>query len=152
MIRIFFFCCCFLQFSGGLVLVGVFLLLWVYDMVDMVGGDIYLVLCLLQFYKIKLVINKSVVCFVLVVVVEQQKIFSKYNFDVEFVNFGNFIDVLLEVIVIGKVDVGVGMVLCWLKVLEQGFDVKFIVGIYGGCLNLLMVKDLLFGGFESLKG
>ena len=46
--------------------------------------------------RIKLAINKSAVCLAPVAVAEQQKIFSKYNLDVEFVNFGNSTDVLLE--------------------------------------------------------
>ncbi|RZA55244.1 ABC transporter substrate-binding protein, partial [Citrobacter koseri] len=81
-----------------------------------------------------------------------QKIFSKYNLDVEFVNFGNSTDVLLEAIATGKADAGVGMALRWLKALEQGFDVKLTAGTHGGCLNLLTAKDSPFGGLESLKG
>ncbi|STT72680.1 nitrate/sulfonate/bicarbonate ABC transporter periplasmic protein [Klebsiella pneumoniae] len=87
-----------------------------------------------------------------VAVAEQQKIFSKYNLDVEFVNFGNSTDVLLEAIATGKADAGVGMALRWLKALEQGFDVKLTAGTHGGCLNLLTAKDSPFGGLESLKG
>lgn len=66
--------------------------------------------------------------------------FSKYNLDVEFVNFGNSTDVLLEAIATGKADAGVGMALRWLKALEQGFDVKLTAGTHGGCLNLLTAK------------
>ncbi len=61
--------------------------------------------------------------------------------DVEFVNFGNSTDVLLEAIATGKADAGVGMALRWLKALEQGFDVKLTAGTHGGCLNLLTAKD-----------
>ncbi len=80
------------------------------------------------------------------------KIFSKYNLDVEFVNFGNSTDVLLEAIATGKADAGVGMALRWLKALEQGFDVKLTAGTHGGCLNLLTAKASPFNGLESLKG
>ncbi len=71
----------------------------------------------------------------------QQQEFSKYNLDVEFVNFGSSTDVLLEAIATGKADAGVGMALRWLKALEQGFDVKLTAGTHGGCLNLLTAKD-----------
>lgn len=142
----------FLQLSGGLALAGVSLPLWAHDMADMAGGDTHPALRLPQPYKIKLAINKSAVCLAPVAVAEQQKIFSKYNLDVEFVNFGNSTDVLLEAIATGKADAGVGMALRWLKALEQGFDVKLTAGTHGGCLNLLTAKDSPFGGLESLKG
>ena len=79
----------FLQLSGGLALAGVSLPLWAHDMADMAGGDAHPALRLPQPYKIKLAINKSAVCLAPVAVAEQQKIFSKYNLDVEFVNFGS---------------------------------------------------------------
>lgn len=122
--------------------------LWAHDMADMAGGDTHPALRLPQPYKIKLAINKSAVCLAPVAVAEQQKIFSKYNLDVEFVNFGNSTDVLLEAIATGKADAGVGMALRWLKALEQGFDVKLTAGTHGGCLNLLTAKDSPFGGLE----
>ncbi|THL64375.1 aliphatic sulfonate ABC transporter substrate-binding protein [Klebsiella pneumoniae subsp. pneumoniae] len=142
----------FLQLSGGLALAGVSLPLWAHDMADMAGGDAHPALRLPEPYKIKLAINKSAVCLAPVAVAEQQKIFSKYNLDVEFVNFGSSTDVLLEAIATGKADAGVGMALRWLKALEQGFDVKLTAGTHGGCLNLLTAKDSPFGGLESLKG
>lgn len=104
---------------------------------------------LAQPYKIKLAINKSAVCLAPVAVAEQQKIFTKYNLDVEFVNFGNSTDVLLEAIATGKADAGVGMALRWLKALEQGFDVKLTAGTHGGCLNLLTAKNSPFGGWRA---
>ena len=86
----------FLQLSGGLALAGVSLPLWAHDMADMAGGDTHPALRLPEPYKIKLAINKSAVCLAPVAVAEQQKIFSKYNLDVEFVNFGNSTDVPLQ--------------------------------------------------------
>lgn len=105
----------FLQLSGGLALAGVSLPLWAHDMAEMASGDAHPALRLPEPYKIKLAINKSAVCLAPVAVAEQQKIFSKYNLDVEFVNFGNSTDVLLEAIATGKADAGVGMALRWLK-------------------------------------
>lgn len=114
----------FLRLTGSLALAGASLPLWAHDMAAMASGEEHLALRLAQPYKIKLAINKSAVCLAPVAVAEQQKIFSKYNLDVEFVNFGNSTDVLLEAIATGKADAGVGMALRWLKALEQGFDVK----------------------------
>ena len=73
----------FLQLSGGLALAGVSLPLWAHDMAEMASGDAHPALRLPQPYKIKLAINKSAVCLAPVAVAEQQKIFSKYNLDVE---------------------------------------------------------------------
>ena len=142
----------FLRLTGSLALAGASLPLWAHDMAAMASGEEHPALRLAQPYKIKLAINKSAVCLAPVAVAEQQKIFSKYNLDVEFVNFGNSTDVLLEAIATGKADAGVGMALRWLKALEQGFDVKLTAGTHGGCLNLLTAKNSPFGGLESLKG
>ena len=101
----------FLQLSGGLALAGVSLPLWAHDMANMASGDAHPALRLPEPYKIKLAINKSAVCLAPVAVAEQQKIFSKYNLDVEFVNFGNSTDVLLEAIATGKADAGDGAAL-----------------------------------------
>ncbi len=101
----------FLRLTGGLALAGASLPLWAHDMAAMARGDEHPALRLAQPYKIKLAINKSAVCLAPVAVAEQQKIFSKYNLDVEFVNFGNSTDVLLEAIATGKADAGVGMAL-----------------------------------------
>lgn len=105
----------FLRLTGSLTLAGASLPLWAHDMAAMTSGEEHPALRLAQPYKIKLAINKSAVCLAPVAVAEQQKIFSKYNLDVEFVNFGNSTDVLLEAIATGKADAGVGMALRWLE-------------------------------------
>lgn len=145
----------FLQLSGGTMLAAAAWPLWAHTMTTMPaegGNGENLALRLAEPYKLKLAINKSAVCLAPVAVAEQQKFFSKYNLEVEFVNFGNSTDVLLEAIATGKADAGVGMALRWLKALEQGFDVKLTAGTHGGCLNLLTAKNSPFGGLESLKG
>ncbi|MVT04503.1 ABC transporter substrate-binding protein [Enterobacter sp. 10-1] len=142
----------FLRLSAGTALAATAWPLWAHDMAAMPAEGENLALRLAEPYKIKLAINKSAVCLAPVAVAEQQKFFSKYNLDVEFVNFGNSTDVLLEAIATGKADAGVGMALRWLKALEQGFDVKLTAGTHGGCLNLLTAKNSPFGGLESLKG
>lgn len=135
----------FLQLSGGTMLAAAAWPLWAHTMTTMPaegGNGENLALRLAEPYKLKLAINKSAVCLAPVAVAEQQKFFSKYNLEVEFVNFGNSTDVLLEAIATGKADAGVGMALRWLKALEQGFDVKLTAGTHGGCLNLLTAKKI----------
>lgn len=124
--------------------------LWAHDHIPPSSQN--LALRLPEPVKIKLAVNKSAVCLAPVTVAEQQKFFSKYNLDVELVNFGNSTDVLLEAIATGKADAGVGMALRWLKALEQGFDVKLTAGTHGGCLNLLTAKQSPFTQLEKLKG
>ncbi len=107
---------------------------------------------LAQPFKLKLAINQSAVCIAPVTVAQQQNLFSKYNLDVEFVNFGNSTDMLLEAIATGKADAGIGMALRWIKALEQGFDVKLTAGTHGGCMSLLTAKDSPYDSLEKLKG
>ncbi|TWE01362.1 NMT1/THI5 like protein [Pseudomonas sp. AG1028] len=101
--------------------------------------------------KIKLATNLNAVCLAPVAVADSQGIFKRHNLEVEFVNFGNSTEVLLESMATGKADAATGMALRWLKALEQGFDVKLTAGTHGGCLRLLTLDD---GpkSFEALKG
>ncbi|PWC13393.1 ABC transporter substrate-binding protein [Brenneria corticis] len=103
-------------------------------------------------YKLKLAINQNAVCIAPVAIAQQQNFFSKYNLDVEYVNFGNSTDMLLESISTGIADAAIGMALRWLKALEQGFDVKLTAGTHGGCLNLITAKNSPFTSLETLKG
>lgn len=101
--------------------------------------------------KIKLAINLNAVCIAPVTVADDQGFFRNHNLDVEFVNFGNSTEVLLESLATGKADAAVGMALRWLKALEQGFDVKLTAGTHGGCLRLIGQEN---GPrtYEELKG
>lgn len=101
--------------------------------------------------KVRLAVNLNAVCIAPVSVAATQGIFERHNLDVEFVNFGNSTDVLLESMATGKADAAVGMALRWLKALEQGFDVKLTAGTHGGCMRLLTLTD---GpkSLEALKG
>lgn len=145
----------FLSLSSGLLaaplLAGISPKLFAHDMSAMPQAESH-ALRLPTPYKLKLAINQSAVCIAPVTVAEQQRLFSKYNLDVEFVNFGSSTDLLLEAIATGKADAGIGMALRWLKALEQGFDVKLTAGTHGGCLNLLTSKDSPFTRLDTLKG
>jgi len=79
-------------------------------------------------------------------------IFEKHNLDVELVNFGGSTDQLLEAIGSGKADVGIGMILRWLKPLEQGFDVKLVAGVHGGCSYLVGSRRAGITDIDSLRG
>jgi NitT/TauT family transport system substrate-binding protein len=103
-------------------------------------------------HPLKLAINLNAVCLAPVVIAHGQGFFTRHNLDVEFVNFGNSTEVLLEAIATGKADAGIGMALRWLKALEQGFDVKLTAGTHGGCLRLLSASNGSIRSLEDLKG
>ena len=98
---------------------------------------------------IKLAWNTGAVCGAPVAVAKHNGFFEKHGLDVEFVNFAGSTEQLLEAIATGKADVGHGMALRWLKPLEQGFDVKIVAGVHGGCMRLLTAKA---GGITELAG
>lgn len=102
--------------------------------------------------KLKLAINLNAVCLAPVVVAHSEGFFNKHNLDVEFVNFGNSTEVLLEAIATNKADAGIGMALRWLKALEQGFDVKLTAGTHGGCMRLLSANGSAIASLADLKG
>jgi NitT/TauT family transport system substrate-binding protein len=87
--------------------------------------------------KIKFTWNQNALCTSAVPIAVDRGIFDKYGLDVELINFGGSTDQLLEAIGSGHADAGIGMILRWLKPLEQGFDVKLVAGIHGGCSYLV---------------
>ncbi|MGD0107976.1 MAG: ABC transporter substrate-binding protein [Rhodopila sp.] len=91
--------------------------------------------------KVTLAWMPTALCHIAVPVAEKQGFFQKHNLDVEFVNWAGSTDLLLEAISTGKADAGVGMVLRWLKPMEQGFDVKLTAGTHGGCMHVLAASD-----------
>lgn len=102
--------------------------------------------------KLKLSWNQTAVCSVQVPVAIDYDFFKKQNLDVELVNFSGSTDQLLEAIATGKSDAGVGMALRWLKPLEQGFDVKIIAGLHGGCLRAITPAKSDITKVTDLKG
>lgn len=101
---------------------------------------------------LKLAWNASSICLSGPLVGVEQRIFEKYNLDVELINFGGSTDQLLEAIATAKADAGVGMALRWLKPLEQGFDVKITAGTHGGCMRLLAPTASGIRQLADLKG
>jgi NitT/TauT family transport system substrate-binding protein len=87
--------------------------------------------------KIRLAWNANAICLAPALLAKEYGIYAQNGLDVELVNFAGSTDQLLEAISTGKADAGVGMILRWIKPLEQGFDVKLIAGTHGGCLRVV---------------
>ena len=102
--------------------------------------------------SIKLAWNANAVCLSPVPLAQQKGIFAKHNLNVEFVNYAGSTDQLLEAISTGKADAGVGMILRWLKPLEQGFDVRLVAGTHGGCSRMVGSKKAGVSNVQSLRG
>ncbi len=103
--------------------------------------------------KIRLAWNANAVCLAPALLAREYGIYERNGLDVELVNFAGSTDQLLEAISTGKADAGVGMILRWIKPLEQGFDVKLIAGTHGGCMRV--VGSRRFGitdDVQSLRG
>jgi NitT/TauT family transport system substrate-binding protein len=102
--------------------------------------------------KVTLAWNENAICTAAVPVAIKQGIFAKYGLSVDFVNFSGSTDQLLEAIATGKADGAVGMALRWLKPLDQGFDVKLVAGLHGGCMRLLSDPSSGIKSLSDLKG
>jgi len=105
-----------------------------------------------SFDKITLSWNQSALCLSSSAVGLHDGIFRKHGLDVELINFAGSTDLLLEAIATGKADAGTGMILRWLKPLEQGFDVKLTAGIHGGCSYLVTARNRNINSIADLKG
>jgi len=86
--------------------------------------------------KLRLAWNATAICLAPALLAKEYGIYAKHGLDVELVNFAGSTDQLLEAISTGKADAGVGMIMRWIKPLEQGFDVKLIAGTHGGCARM----------------
>jgi len=103
--------------------------------------------------QVKLAWNANAICLAPALLAKEHGIYEKFGLDVELVNFAGSTDQLLEAISTGKADAGVGMILRWIKPLEQGFDVRLIAGTHGGCIRVLgSRRHGITDNVESLKG
>lgn len=91
--------------------------------------------------RIRLAWNPVALCLAPVVLAQQKGIFARHGIDVELVSYAGSTDQLLEAMSTGKTDAGVGMILRWIKPLEQGFDVKLLGGTHGGCIRMLGARS-----------
>ncbi|PVM86010.1 ABC transporter substrate-binding protein [Caulobacter radicis] len=103
--------------------------------------------------KIRLAWNANAICLAPALLAKEYGIYADNGLDVELVNFAGSTDQLLEAISTGKADAGVGMILRWIKPLEQGFDVKLIAGTHGGCLRVVgSRRHGITDDVQSLRG
>lgn len=103
--------------------------------------------------KLTLAWNANAVCLAPALMAKEYGIYEKHGLDVELINFAGSTDQLLESISTGKADAGVGMILRWIKPLEQGFDVKLIAGTHGGCIRMAGSRQAgVTDDPQSLKG
>lgn len=102
--------------------------------------------------QLRLAWNATAICTSAAPVAKERGYFGAHNLDVDFINFGGSTEQLLEAIATGKADAGIGLVLRWLKPLEQGFDVRITTAVHGGCIRLLGSKAAGIDSLESLRG
>jgi NitT/TauT family transport system substrate-binding protein len=102
--------------------------------------------------KVTFAWNAGAPCLLAVTVAKDKGFFAKHGLDVDLVNYAGSTDQLLETLATGKADAAVGMALRWLKPLEQGFDVKIIASLHGGCMRLLVPAGSSIDKVEDLKG
>jgi NitT/TauT family transport system substrate-binding protein len=102
--------------------------------------------------EVKICWGANAICHVGLAVADERGFFAKRNLKVEKINFAGATDQLLELLASGKADAGLGMVLAWMKPLEQGFDVKLTAAIHGGCLRLIATRESGITSVAALKG
>ncbi len=102
--------------------------------------------------KITFAWNAGAPCLLAVTVAQDKGFFARHGLDVDLINYAGSTDQLLETLATGKADAAVGMALRWLKPLEQGFDVKIITSLHGGCMRLLAPVGAGIDKVEDLKG
>ena len=102
--------------------------------------------------KLKLAWAQGAACHSPLAFAQAKGIFLKHGLDVELINFSGSTQQLLEAIATSKADAGIGLLLSWLKPLEQGFDVKLVSGTHSGCMRLLTAPNAGIQRVEDLKG
>jgi NitT/TauT family transport system substrate-binding protein len=102
--------------------------------------------------KVTFAWNAGAPCLLAVTVAQDKGFFARHGLDVDLINYAGSTDQLLETLATGKADAAVGMALRWLKPLEQGFDVKIVASLHGGCMRLLAPVNSGIDKVEDLKG
>ncbi len=91
--------------------------------------------------RIRLAWNPAALCLAPVLVARDKGIFARHGIDVDLISYAGSTDELLESMSTRKADAGVGMILRWIKPLEQGFDVRLLGGTHGGCIRMLGARS-----------
>jgi len=102
--------------------------------------------------KVTFAWNAGAPCLLAVTVAKDKGFFARHGLDVDLVNYAGSTDQLLETLATGKADAAVGMALRWLKPMEQGFDVKIVASLHGGCMRLLVPANAGINEVADLKG
>jgi NitT/TauT family transport system substrate-binding protein len=102
--------------------------------------------------KLKIAWAQGAACHSPLAFAKENGIFIKHGLDVELIDFQGSSEQLLEAIATGKADAGLGLLLQWLKPLEQGFDVKLVAGTHAGCMRLLASPTAGIKRVEDLRG
>ncbi len=80
-----------------------------------------------ELQKVRLGWAQPAACHAPLAFAAKQGIFAKHGIDVELVDFlASGDDALTKYIASGKIDIGAGFLLGWLKPLDEGLDVKLI--------------------------
>ncbi|MFS3137578.1 ABC transporter substrate-binding protein [Gluconacetobacter sacchari] len=88
----------------------------------------------LRIVKLSLPVNAP--CVAPLILAEQIGLYRDRGLKVEFTNWSDT-PTLLEAVATGKVDLGAGMIMQFMRPLEQGFDLKLVAGTHGGCMRMV---------------
>jgi NitT/TauT family transport system substrate-binding protein len=80
----------------------------------------------------------------------EKDFFKEEGLDAEIIR-GDW-DFIRENLALGKIDATQGMVITYLKSIEQGLDVNITAGVHKGCMHMLTGKDSPLSKPEDLKG
>lgn len=102
--------------------------------------------------KLRLSWTEFAACHAPVAFAVQKGFYAKRDLDVELFYQGASGQTLVQSIATGKTDAGAGLLLDWIKPLEQGLEATIFVGSHGGCTRLLASKSSGITTLEGLKG
>jgi NitT/TauT family transport system substrate-binding protein len=103
--------------------------------------------------KVRLGWAQPAACHAPLAYAEKTGVFAKHGIDVELVDFlANGDDALTKYIASGKIDIGAGFLLGWLKPMDEGLDVRLISGTHAGCTRLLTTRTTGIKQALDLKG
>jgi len=101
---------------------------------------------------VRLSLPVEALCVAPLIMAQEQGLYRKHGLSVEFTNWTET-HFLLESVATGKVDAGAGMIMQFIKPLEQGFDLRLVAGTHGGCMRLVGSRRLgITHNVRSLRG
>lgn len=102
--------------------------------------------------NLRISLPMSAVCVAPIVAAEHYGIFRRHGIEPSFLSWTKT-DALLETLATGKADIGIGMIMQFMKPLEQGYNVKLVAGTHGGCMRIVgSKKQGVTDDIASLKG